>query len=123
MTYDQYLDNIPKIKNNNIIYSSLVSLLPLFPLSIKLMTRKNRGKKPYSLEFKYEEKVEQIKEINSLVRESLDNQKYKTTLIDSLKLFIQILAEAKNEIKNIGLQNDFVYMINETKIIVDLLSN
>lgn len=120
MTYDDYLNVISKSKKDDLKYATLVSILPFFPLSIKLMTRKNNGKKPFSKEFDFDKKIEQIREVENTVKTTLNTNERETTLSLKLKLFIQILTEAKNEIKNTGLKNDFVYMIKEVESIIKI---
>ncbi len=121
MTYDDYLNEISKTKKDDLKYAALVSILPFFPLAFKLMTRKNNGKKPFSKEFDFDKKIEQIREVENTVKTILNTNEKETTLILELKSFVQILTEAKNEIKNTGLKNDFVYMINEVEIIIKVI--
>lgn len=112
MTYDEYLKHIDTMNQDSLCYASFVSLLPLFPLSMKLMERKNRGKKPFSFDF--EEKKERIGSIESDFRRNLENKEIDRKSMDSLlSKFVLILAMARDEIKNAGLRNDFVYMIDE----------
>ena len=121
MTYDDYLKEISKSKQGDLKYMALVSILPFFPLSIKLMTRKNNGKKPFSNEFNFKYKIDQIKECDSLIKKNLDEEKIEPTLDINLKSFNEILFSAKNEMKNIGLKNDLTYMINEVETVINIL--
>lgn len=112
MTYDEYLKHIDTMDHDSLSYASFVSLLPLFPLSLKLLERKNRGKKPFSFDFN--EKKERIGSIESDFRRNLENKEIDKESMDLLlSEFVLILTMAKDEIRNAGLRNDFVYMIDE----------
>lgn len=120
MNYDEYLNHLSKKENADLCYASLVSLLPFFPLSLKLMERKNRGKKPFSAEFCYEEKRKRILESEKRLKDSLEKDMIsKNEIKEELLCFSSILSEAKEEIKNQGLRNDFDYMVSELKSVTD----
>ena len=120
MNYDEYLNHLSKKENADLCYASLVSLLPFFPLSLKLM-EKNRGKKPFSAEFCYEEKRKRILESEKRLKDSLEKDMIsKNEIKEELLCFSSILSEAKEEIKNQGLRNDFDYMIEETRNVTKL---
>lgn len=121
MTYDEYLNEISKFKKDDLKYATLVSILPFFPLAVKLMTRKNNGKKPFSEEFDFVWKVEQIRDIENTAKVVLNSNKYEPNLSLKLKLFVEILTQAKDKIKNVGLKNDFIYMINEVESVIKII--
>lgn len=120
MGYDEYLNSIEK-KDGDLVYASLVSLLPFFPLSMKLLERKNRGKKPFSDGFDYKNKVLQIKDTEEKLKRELDSfSGISEEMKRSLTQFTEILNQAKEEIKNQGLKNDFIYMMDEIENVLSL---
>lgn len=121
MTYDDCLNKISKSKKDDLKYATLVSIVPFFPLAVKLMTRKNNGKKPFSEGFKFDEKVKQIRDIENTVKAVLNSNENETTLSLKLKLFVEILSQTKDEITNVGLKNDFIYMINEVESVIKII--
>lgn len=121
MNYDEYLNHLSKKENADLCYASLVSLLPFFPLSLKLLERKNRGKKPFSIGFCYDEKKKTILDMEKYLMDALDKEDFsKEELKKKLAGFSSILSEAKEEIKNQGLKNDFDYMIKEIRNVTEL---
>ena len=122
MDYDNYLDRIGKSQDIDMVYAGLVSLLPFFPLSLKLLERKNRGKKPFSSAFGYEGKRKEIEKTKELLEKTLDKKdSCPDGICERLDGFVSILAEAKEEIRNEGLKKDFDYMISEVKTVVSLM--
>lgn len=121
MNYDEYLNHLSKKENADLCYASLVSLFPFFPLSLKLLERKNRGKKPFSIEFCYDEKKKIILDTEKYLMDALDKEDFsKEELKKKLAGFSSILSEAKEETKNQGLKNDFDYMIKEIRNVTEL---
>ena len=122
MDYDVYLEHIEQSKDIDIVYAGLVSLLPFFPLSLKLLERKNRGKKPFYDSFCYETKTKEIKEIQDSFLHVLEKKDVSMEgICEKLNGFVSILSEAESEIRNESLRKDFEYMIKEGKTMASLI--
>jgi hypothetical protein len=116
--YERALNQISRIKDpeESFRYASLLAVLPVGQMLQNLLARKEKGKKPFSSDFRYDEKVKTIQASLALFEESLIAGDWKKAeLTAALSSLEEIALSAQKEIKMASLREDFVWLGKEAE--------
>ena len=106
-------------KNPNSNISFYLSLLPIFNMAIKLINRKNSGKKPFSKEFNSNKVIGLIEQATKKINSCVKNEKCNIEQI-LLKEISDKLVLATREIKSYSLAKDFVYLSKQINDVISI---
>jgi soluble cytochrome b562 len=119
-TYDNYVNKVSSKRNKKEKerYSLSTSSLPLILFAKKLIYRKNSGKKPFSIEFNYENNMNIIISNYDEIEKELNNKKIDYSLISKkIDEIASIILKASAEIKMESLRKDFLFL-NEQLLLI-----
>ena len=115
MKMDEYMAKMKKVPSSKQDeYAYLLSTLPAIEMLIKLVERKQNGKKKFSDEFNYDKSRERIEEAKKEICSYLDglDVDVKTALRD----ISSIARKGREEIKMESLRNDYLWIADTMEI-------
>lgn len=90
---------------------ALITVLPCFNMAMKLMNRKQNGKKPFSKAFKFEERIAKMNQAYLVFETAITKKESDTKEVKEALLNVKnIILKASKEIKMESLKNDYIYL-------------
>lgn len=109
MKHEEYIGKIKKVPlKERDAYAYVLSTLPAIEMLIKLVERKQNGKKPFSDAFQYENSRKAIDEGKKEIYAFLDGEKNEVK--SALENLSNISLKAREEIKMESLRNDYLWI-------------
>ena len=109
MKHEEYIGKIKKVPlKERDAYAYVLSTLPAIEMLIKLVERKQNGKKPFSDAFQYENSRKDIDEGKKEIYAFLDGEKNEVK--SALEKLSDISLKAREEIKMESLRNDYLWI-------------
>ena len=103
---------------------ALITVLPCFNMAMKLMNRKQSGKKPFSKTFKFEERMVKMNQAYQVFENAITKKEGNTKEVkDALLSVRDTITKASKEIKMESLKNDYIYLASIFEDSYNLLSS
>lgn len=108
--FDLYFKKMRSLPNED-EHMALLAVLPPIGMLLKLMNRKQSGKKPFSDTFDFEGKIDEMMKAKALIEEELVKKEIdKEACKKALRSLNEIALSAEKEIKLASLKGDYCYL-------------
>ena len=87
-----------------------VACLSFLAMLIKLLRRKQRGKRPFSEAFEYERRMKVLEESYHRLEHAIDKKREDVSLVEVLPLFSSMAFDATKEVKMESLKDDYFFL-------------
>ena len=87
-----------------------VACLSLLAMLIKLLRRKQRGKRLFSEAFEYERRMKMLEESYHRLEHAIDEKREDVSLVEVLPLFSSMAFDATKEVKMESLKDDYFFL-------------